>query len=295
MKVVFLGTSCMVPTKERNHIGILICHEGECILVDCGEGIQRQLKVADIKATKITKIFLTHWHGDHVLGLPGLLQTLNKSEYDKKLEIFGPKGTKKSFEYLFKAFSFYPEFDYIIKEVEEEKIKLKELIVNSLPLDHGVPCLGYSFIEKDKRKIKPLIIKKLGIPEGPLLGELQNNKPILWKGKKINPEDTTYLVKGKKITIILDTSINNNMYTLAKDADLLISEATYTSDLEEKASEYKHLTARQAAELASQTNVKKLVLTHLSQRHKTPEKILEDAKNIFENVEIAYDFMKLKV
>lgn len=295
MKITFLGTSCMVPTKDRNHNGIFLEHLGECVLVDCGEGIQRQFKSIDIKPTKITKIFITHWHGDHVLGLPGLLQTLNKSDYDKKLDIYGPSGTKKSFEYMFKAFSFKLDFEYEIFDIEDTKIKLKEIVVVSKPLEHGLPCLGYSFIENDKRRIKPLEIKKLGIPDGPLLGELQNNMSIMWKGKKITPNDATYVVKGKKVSIVLDTEINKNAYLLAKDADLLICEATYTSDLEDKAKEYKHLTSKQAALLASQSNVDKLVLTHVSQRHKTPEIILEEAKNVFENVIVAYDFMKLKI
>ena len=232
--------------------------------------------------------------------MPGLQISKNffkdfKSYYDKKLEIYGPIGTKKSFDYMFKAFSFNLDFEYVIHDIEDTKIKLKEMIVISKPLEHGLPCLGYSFVENDKRRIKPLEIKKLGIPEGPLLGELQNNKPINWKGEKILPKNTTYIVKGKKVSIVLDTQINKNAYFLAKDADLLICEATYTSDLEEKAQEYKHLTAKQAAQLASQSNVKKLILTHVSQRHKTPELILEDAKDVFENVVVAYDFMKLKI
>ncbi|MBT3720998.1 ribonuclease Z [archaeon] len=295
MDIVFLGTSCMVPTKERNHSGIFLSYRGEGILVDCGEGIQRQLKIAEIKPTKITKIFLTHWHGDHVLGLPGLLQTLNSSEYEKKLEIYGPIGTKKSFEYMFKAFSFKIDFEYKIKELSNNNFSLKEIVVSSLLLEHKIPCLGFSFTEKDRRRIKPAIIKKLGIPDGPLLGELQNNKKITWKGKEILPKETTYLVKGKKISIILDTVLTKNVYSLAKDSNLLICESSYDSSLEEKAKEYKHLTAKQAALLASQTNVKKLVLTHISQRYKTPKILLEDAKDVFEDVCVAYDFMKLKI
>ncbi len=285
----------MVPTKERNHSGIFLSYRGEGILVDCGEGIQRQLKIAEIKPTKITKIFLTHWHGDHVLGLPGLLQTLNSSEYEKKLEIYGPIGTKKSFEYMFKAFSFKIDFEYKIKELSNNNFSLKEIVVSSLLLEHKIPCLGFSFTEKDRRRIKPAIIKKLGIPDGPLLGELQNNKKITWKGKEILPKETTYLVKGKKISIILDTVLTKNVYSLAKDSNLLICESSYDSSLEEKAKEYKHLTAKQAALLASQTNVKKLVLTHISQRYKTPKILLEDAKDVFEDVCVAYDFMKLKI
>jgi ribonuclease Z len=295
MEITFLGTSCMVPTKERNHQGIFCMHNGEGVLVDCGEGIQRQLKIAEIKPSKINAILISHWHGDHVLGLPGLLQTINASDYEKKMLIFGPSGTKNYFEHMFKAFSFNIAFEHEIIELAEEEIMLKEMKIEIKKLEHGVPMLGFAITEKDKRRIKPIAIKNLGIPEGPLLGELQNNKSITWKGEKISPKDTTYVVKGKKIAIILDTVLCENAYVLAKDSDLLICEASYTSDLEKKAEEYLHLTAKQAGQIASMSNVKQLVLTHLSQRYKTPEETLQDAKMVFDNTKVAFDFMKLKI
>ncbi|MFH2021133.1 MAG: ribonuclease Z [archaeon] len=295
MEIVFLGTSCMVPTKDRNHQGIFVFYKNTGILVDCGEGIQRQLKIADIKPTRIDKIFITHWHGDHVLGLPGLLQTLNSAGYDKKLEIYGPIGTKKNFEHMFKAFGFYIGFEHEIIEIETSISTFRDVIVESLPLEHSIVCLGYSIKEIDRRRIRPAVIKKLGIPDGPLLGEIQDNKSINWKGKIITPEDASYVVKGKKIAIVLDTIVCNNAIKLANDADLLISEASYASDLENKAEDYKHLTAGQAAHIAHDANVKKLILTHLSQRYKSPVDILNDAKDIFSNVLVAYDFMKLKI
>jgi len=296
MEIVFLGTSCMVPTKERNHQSIFISHKEEGLLIDCGEGTQRQLKIADIKPTKITKIFLTHWHGDHVLGLPGLLQTLNSSEYEKKLEIYGPAKTKEKILLLFNAFSFTPSFEYTIIEIKKDFfVEFKELTVSAKELNHGVSCLGYSFVEKDKRKIKVPFVKKEGIPDGPLLGELQNNKKIKWKNKIISPEQATFLVKGKKISIILDTLPCKNAYLLARDADVLISEAVYSSDLVNKAEEYKHTTAKQAAELASGANVKNLILTHFSQRYKTSEEVLEEAKSLFPCVVASYDLMKVKI
>jgi len=295
MEAIFLGTSCMVPTKERNHQGIFITVKNEGILVDCGEGIQRQFRVADIKPTKITKILITHWHGDHVLGLPGLLQTLGSSEYERELEIYGPKGTKKAFEYMFKAFSFKIEFPHKILEIENDKLDFKDIIIESKKLEHGVPCIGYSIKEKDTRRIKLPKIKALGIPQGPLLGKLQDNKSVEWEGKKIDPKEVTYIVQGKKIAVVLDTLPTKSAYTLAKDADLLICESSYAHDLLEKAENYFHMTARQAAEIASQNDVKKLVLTHFSQRYKTPEQILEDAKMVFENTLAAHDFMKVKV
>jgi ribonuclease Z len=296
MEIVFLGTSCMVPTKERNHQGIFISHKEEGILADCGEGIQRQFRIADIKPTKITAILISHWHGDHVLGLPGLLQTMNASGYEKKLKIFGPRGTKEKFEFMFKAFSFSLAFEYEIKEIEEkETTDLKDLQIIAAPLEHGIPCLGYALQEKEKRRIRLPFVKKLGIPEGPLLGKLQDNKEVVWKGQTITPEDATYVMKGKKISIILDTTPCNAAVLLAKDSDLLISEAVYVQDLLHKSEEYKHMTARQAAELASKSGSKKLILTHFSQRYKTSEQLVEEAKDIFNNVIGAHDFLKIKI
>ena len=295
MEIEFLGTSCMVPTKDRNHQGIFMFYRDTGILLDCGEGIQRQLKITGIKPTRIDKIFLTHWHGDHVLGLPGLLQTMNSSGYEKKLEIYGPPGTLKHFRHMFEAFSFNIVFDHEIKEVTDTQLDFKDLSVRILPLEHSVPCLGYAIKENDRRRIKTSVVKQLGIPDGPLLGDLQEGKTISFKGKKISSDEVTYVVKGKKIAIILDTVVCNNAIELARDSDLLISEASYVSDLEEKAEDYKHLTAKQAAHIAHQSGSKKLVLTHLSQRYKSPENVLEDAKEIFEKVVVAYDFMKLKI
>ncbi|MCM2324967.1 MAG: ribonuclease Z [Candidatus Woesearchaeota archaeon] len=295
MEIVFLGTSCMVPTKERNHQGIFLFHDGEGILVDCGEGIQRQMKIADIKPTKVSIILITHWHGDHVLGLPGLLQTMNSNEYDKKLQIFGPRGTQKHFEDMFNAFSFKIEFEHSITEISNVDLDFKVFGVEAKELEHGVPCLGYSIKEHDKRRIKPAAVKKLGIPDGPLLGELQAGRNIEWKGKKVTIEDATFVVKGKKVAVVLDTILCNNVNALSKDADMLICEASYTSDLEKKAEEYKHMTAKQAGLVASNNNVKELILTHLSQRYKSPEETLQDAKLVFENVRVAFDFMKVKI
>jgi len=296
MELTFLGTSCMVPTKDRNHQSMFISMSNECFLVDCGEGTQRQLKIAGIKATRITQIFITHWHGDHVLGLPGLLQTLNGSEYDKHMDIYGPVGTIKYFDYMFKAFSFKIGFSHSIKEIKDgTTISLKRTKVVSKSLDHGLPCLGYAFIENDKRRIKTKVIKKIGLPDGPLLGKLQDNKEIIWKNRTVYPKDATYVVHGKKLAVILDTILCNNAYELAYNSDVLVCEASYASKLIEKATEYKHLTAKEAAQLASQSNVKKLILTHLSQRYKTSDEILEDAKVVFNETKIAFDFMKIKV
>ncbi|MFH1642979.1 MAG: ribonuclease Z [Nanoarchaeota archaeon] len=296
MEIIFLGTSSMVPTKDRNQSGILISYKDHGILVDCGEGIQRQMKKAGIPITKITKILISHWHGDHVFGLPGVISTLGASEYNKTLEIYGPKGTLKHFEAMFDAFVFDRRIKMEIKEIKEGKLfENKEYFLEAYNLDHGTISLGYNFVEKDKRRINIKKINKLKIPEGPLIGKLQNNEAIEFKGKIVNPDDVTYIEDGKKISIIADTAPCNNCYKLAENADILISEATYTSKLEQKGEEYYHMTAKQAALIANKANVKKLYLTHLSARYKTKHEIEEDALNYFQNVEVADDFMKIKL
>ena len=296
MQLTFLGTSAMVPTKERNHSAVLISYSTEGILIDCGEGTQRQMKIAGIKPSKVTKILISHWHGDHVLGIPGLIQTLAKNEYDRILEIYGPGGTKERMKNMFKAFSFEDKIETKIHEITKKRFfEGKDFFLEALPLEHGIMTLGFSFIEKDKRRIRVDAVRKLGIPDGPLLGKLQSGKSITFKGKKITPEQATYVVRGKKLSFIADTVPCNNALELAMDSDILVCEATYTHKLEEKAAEYLHMTAKQAGLLANQAKTKKLILTHFSQRYKTMEEIEDDAKGVFSNTICAYDFMKIKI
>ena len=296
MQILFLGTSSMVPTKERNQSGILISYGSDGILVDCGEGMQRQLKIADVKLSKITKILISHWHGDHVLGLPGLIQSMSTSDYNGTLQIFGPKGTKTFMKKMFEAFLFDRKIEIKVAEIKPGKFfENEEFALEAAQLEHNIETLGYSFIEKDKRKINLSFTKKVGIPEGPLLGKLQDGKDILWKNKKIKVDEATVTAKGKKITIVTDTVPCNGALELAKDSDILICEATYSSEFEGKAKDYGHMTAKQAAELANRSNSKQLILTHFSARYKSELELGEDAKNYFFNVSCARDFLKINL
>lgn len=284
----------MVPTKERNQSGVLISHGPEGILIDCGEGIQRQLKIAGIKLTKITKILVSHWHGDHVLGLPGLIQSMSAAGYEKILNIYGPVGTKRFMKKLFEVFIFDRRIKIEVNEVKKGKFfENDEFILEVQPLKHNVETLGYSLIEKDKRKINLKFIKKIKIPEGPLLGKLQDGKSIIWKGRKVDVKKATNIVKGEKITVISDSVPCTGAEILAKNANLLICEATYSSELKNKGEKYWHMTAEQAAELAKRADVEKLVLTHFSARYKESEVLRKDAKKRFSNVVCADDFMKI--
>ncbi|MBW3011097.1 ribonuclease Z [Candidatus Woesearchaeota archaeon] len=297
MEVIFLGTSSMVPTKERNQTSVLVKCRNYDILLDCGEGTQRQMKIKKITPHRIKKILISHWHGDHTLGLAGLMQTLGMSDYQGVLEVYGPKGTKKHIKALHDAFHFEVRLQLKIKECKTGKIfSDDDYEIYSAELDHGVvPCIGFAIQAKDKRRINVSAAKKLGIPDGPVLGKLQQGKAVEFKGKKINPKDVTYMVKGKKLAYVTDTGLCNNAFKLAQDADLLISEATFKTDLEEKSYKAKHLTAKQAAQIASKSNVKQLIITHFSQRYKSTTEIEEDAKDYFKDVRAAFDFMKVKV
>ena len=296
MKIIFLGTSSMVPTKDRNHSATLILYKDEGILIDVGEGTQRQLKYAGIRPAKITKVLITHWHGDHVFGLPGLIQTLGASEYEGTLKIYGPKDTKKWFERVMNAFVLTDKVETEVYEVEEGAFfENKEYRLISMPLHHSTPCVGYRFEECDTRKMDINKIRALKVPDGPQIGKLQEGHSIKVDGKLIKPDDVSKIKKGRTIAFIADTGMTNNAVRLAKDADLLISEATHTMEHEEKAKLYKHLTAQQAALIASNANAKKLVLNHFSQRYKTTDAILEEAKMIFPNTTVARDLMVLNL
>jgi len=293
--LVFLGTGQAIPTAKRNHTAILLSYKSENILVDCGEGTQRQFRKAKINPCKLTKILITHWHGDHVLGLPGLLQTLALNGYNRVLNIYVPKGTKHYIDLIFRLFVFQGKIKYKIEEVESKFLETEDFILEAKTMSHGTPCNAYSFKEKEKIRIDKEKLKKLGI-KGKIIGELQKGKDIVWNNKKIKALSLTYLQEGKKVTIILDTALNENMLKLAEGSDLLICESTYTKKEEDLAREYKHLTASQAAETAKKSNCKKLILTHLSQRYENKEKlIVAEARKIFKNTEIAEDLDKIEV
>jgi ribonuclease Z len=303
IQLTFLGTSSMVPTKERNVSSIFLKFDNEGILVDCGEGTQRQMNIAGINRNDVTKILISHWHGDHVSGLIGLIQTignaLRENEEVHQLEIYGPVGTKEKMYHLMHSCIFDNKIDIEVTELEPHKltrfIDKDKYAIECISLEHSVPVIGFRFIEKERKRIDIQKAQSLGIGEGPILGELSRGKTVEWKEKEIRPEDITFSVPERVVSFILDTAVCGACYDLASNADILVSEASYTSGLEHKAEQYRHLTGQQAAQIASRSGAKKLIVTHLSQRYKTSADLLQDAEGIFENVEVAYDFMQVKI
>jgi ribonuclease Z len=293
-KIVFLGTSQAIPTAKRNHVAVLLRYKGETILVDCGEGTQRQFRKAHLNPCKITKLLITHWHGDHVLGIPGLLQTLALSNYSKTLEVYGPKGTKRRFQFMLNMFVFAGKIKVKIHEVSKGKFYENDFILEAFPLKHSTKTIGYIFKEKDRVKVKKDKLRKLGL-RGPIVGKIQKGKSVVVKGKRIKAKSLTYVKKGKKVAFVFDTGLCKSCYKAAKNADLAIIESTYIEKEVGRAKEYHHLTAKQAATIAKKSGVKKLYLTHLSQRYdKNPKQILKEAKKTFKNTVLAEDLMEAK-
>lgn len=292
--ITFLGTSNAIPTAQRNHPAILLQWENEHILFDCGEGTQRQFKHANLNPCKLTRVCLTHLHGDHVLGLPGLMETLEMSEYAKTLKIYGPRGLRRHIDLLQQT---YGRFN-IAHEIHEIPLKIesREFVIESAPMDHNIATSAYAFVIKDKLRLDKAKLKKLKLPNTPLIGELQKGKDIIWKGKKIRAKDVTYHEEGKKITIVMDTKMNNAAIELATNSDVLVCESTYAEREAAYAENYKHLTASQAATIAKKAKVKLLVLTHIAQRYEHNLKVIEkEAKKIFKNARIVKDLDVIKV
>ena len=294
--ITFLGTGQAIPTAQRNHSGILLRYKDEAILVDCGEGIQRQFRKAKLNPCKLTKILITHMHGDHILGLPGLFQTLALNGYNKVLEVYVPEGTSQYIEKIFNIFVFIGKLKYDVKEVSGKFFENEDFILEAKELEHATQTNGYSFYEKPKFRIDKEKLEKLKIGNSPLIAKLKEGKDIEINGKKIKAKELVYSENGKKISFIFDTKYCENAIKLAKDSDLLIAESTYISEDEERAKEYMHMTSSQAAEIAKKADVKRLILTHISQKNSLKEdQLLKEAQKVFKKTELAKDFMEVKV
>ncbi len=295
IEITFLGTSCMQPTKKRNHPGFLLSYKTENILFDCGEGIQRQMRIAGMKPAKITRLLISHWHGDHVFGVPGLMSSMGADQFANKLYIYGPVGSKRYLDNMFKSFAAKDIIPYEIKEVSSGFFfEGEDFVLEAQPLEHSTDCIGFRFAEKDKRRIDTGKAKKFKL-SGPILGKLQKGEDVLFKGKKIMADEITYVVKGKSVSYIADTVPCEGANKLAENADLLISEGTHLDEIKSRTERYKHLTVKQAALIASENNAKRLIITHLSQRYKSTSEVVSEARTYFDNSTVAEDFLKIKL
>ena len=299
LEVIFLGTGGSIPTINRGLSAVAIKRGNELFLFDCGEGTQRQMIQVGVGFNKKTKIFITHMHGDHVLGLPGLLQTMSLLGRTKELEIYGPKGIKEFIAAINQTVRFKLTFCIKIHEIENGKIcDEKQYFIKVVQSNHINPSFAYSLTEKPRpgKFYKEKAIG-YGIPQGPLWSKLQSGKAIILSNKKIiDPEMVLGPTrKGRKIIYTGDTGASEAIVDLAKNADLLIHEATFTDEMEERAIEDGHSTPSNAAKTAKAAGVNQLILTHISARYKDSNAILEQAKKIFPNTKLANDFLKIKL
>ncbi len=296
IKVQFLGTSGSVPTEKRGMPALYLEYEGSRMLFDCGEGTQRQMRIAGIPFMKLDRIFISHFHADHCLGLGGLIQTMDLFKRTAKLEIYGPKGVHEVIDKVITTGNFILEgFDLEINEVKpkgvEQILSERDYVIKCARMDHTVPCLGFSFEEKARRKFLKKKALALGVPEGPLFHRLQLGESVKVGKRIIKPNDVLdKAILGKKITYLPDTRPCPMAAELAKGSDILIHDSTFAHDLQGAALEGKHSTAREAAEIAKRAKAKQLYLTHFSQRYTKPEELEKDAMQVFINTRTANDF-----
>jgi ribonuclease Z len=304
MDVFFLGTGAGVPAKLRNVTSIalkLLEERGAVWLFDCGEATQHQILHTSIKPRRIEKIFITHLHGDHIYGLPGLLSSRSFQGGESLVTVYGPAGIKEFIEISLKISKSYLKYPIEIIEIEEGLIfEDDQFTVEARLLVHGIASFGYRVVEKDRPGT--LLADKLaatGVKPGPDYKKIKNGEEVILEdGRVIHPEEFVGPPqKGRIVTILGDTRVCENAVLLADDADLLIHEATFSADEEALAHEYFHSTTLQAADTALKARAKKLCVTHISSRYDRNDwKQLEaEAVKVFSNTVISEDFMEIGI
>ena len=307
MKIIPLGTSSGKPTLNRNVSATAVVAEGEWWLFDCGEATQMQMMRAGLSAHKLAGIFITHLHGDHFNGLPGLLSTMALDKRERELKLVGPPGIGEYLELLRSLRILFVNYPITLQELglsyfkdrsHEVVFESSKYTITSRPLDHRIFALGYRVDEKTKPGRFDLeAARGLGIPEGPLYSQLQSGKSItLEDGRMIEASQVLGPPRpGKSVSYCLDTRPCQNAIELARDVDWLIYEATYTNDYTEEAHQYGHSTAAQAAQIAREAGARNLLITHFSSRYPDARPLLEEARSIFPDAVMAQDLIEIEV
>ena len=298
MKLVYLGTSAAAPTPERSLTCICLVRENEVLMFDAGEGAQVAYLKAGLPWNKKMKIFVTHLHGDHCLGILGLLQTMSMQKRTESLEIYGPAGIEEFITANIKVLNFGLPFPVFITIVEQGNVvNEKKYQISCCEAQHGIPAFSYCFEENEKSGIfYPEKAKELGIPEGKMWQELQNGNSVEVNGVKIDSSQVTGDKRpGKKIGISGDTRPTEKLQNFFTNSDYLSFDCTFSFDLKDRAIETNHGTAKEAAELAKNANVKNLILTHFSARYSDESVLLDEAKQIHESVIAAKDLLEIEI
>jgi ribonuclease Z len=297
LDLVFLGTSGSMPTAQRAPAALLLRRGGERLLFDCAEGTQRQLLRSSVGLVELEEVFLTHFHADHVLGLPGMLKTFALRGRELPLTVYGPRGLVDLLGSLKRVVG---KLSYEVQLVElgpGDVLERGDYRLAAFAVSHGVSALGWSLIEATRPgRFDVEAANALGIPNGPQRGELQHGVPVtLPDGRSVQPEQVLGEPRpGRKVTITGDTAPTDDLVEAAWGADVLVTEATFAEEERERAAETLHQTATQAAEIARRAGVGLLALTHLSNRYFGPE-IAREARAIFPETVVPRDFDVIEI
>jgi len=296
MEIIFLGTTAAVPSAARGHSSIALKYHNEVILWDCGEGTQRQLIISKTSYMKIKNIFITHFHGDHFLGLPGLIQTLSFADRREDLHIYAPKGIKDLIENILELGEYGLKYDIVAHSLSNNfELKDEKYTLKSIKVEHSIPTYGLVFEEIKGREFLLDKAKKLGIPPGPMYSKLQNGEKIKLGGRWICPDDVLgEKKKGFKVVYSSDTRPCDAVIENCRDA-VLIHDGTFDDSLRDNAVETMHSTCIEAAQVAKEGGARELYLTHISPRYKTDELLLKESRKIFKNTMVARDSQRVEL
>jgi ribonuclease Z len=267
-ELVVLGTASQAPTRARNHNGYLLRWDTDGLLFDPGEGTQRQMLFAGVTATQITRICITHFHGDHCLGLPGVLQRMSLDQVPQLVDVHYPGQNQAVFDRLRHAALFRDVLNLRERPVTQAGTvaSTPAFRLDARPLSHSTPTFGYRLAEPDGRRMLPDRLAALGIA-GPDIGRLQREGSLPAAGRQVTLEEVSEPRRGQRFAFIMDTRLCDAAFALADQADMLVCESTFADTEAVLAQEYGHLTARQAGRIAAEAGARLLVLTHFSQRY----------------------------
>lgn len=296
-ELIVLGTASQVPTRHRNHNGYFLLWDGEGLLFDPGEGTQRQMLLAGLAPIRLTRLCLTHFHGDHCLGVPGIVQGLSLEDVHHPVHAYFPASGGEYFARLRHASVFHERADLREVPVHTDGPVARDAfgVLETRRLDHPVDAIGYRLIEPDRPHFVPELLDHFGIA-GAAVTELERAGSIRVGDRTVGLAEVTTTRRGQRFAFIMDTRLCDGVYYLADGADMLVIEATFLTEDAELASRYGHLTARQAGQVAAECNVRRLVLTHFSQRYTDTVRHHDEAAEQFGgDVVVAEDLMCIAV
>ncbi len=302
LEAFILGCGGMMPLPYRHLTSVLLRREGNLFLFDCGEGTQVSLRRLNLKWKKIDAIFISHTHADHVTGLPGILMLTAQVDRTEPLYIYGPPKIKEYVETSRKVLDMYINYPIVVKEITAPCVvhSGKDFYIRAFPLEHTKTCVGYTLEELDRPgEFNPDKARELGVPVGPLWAQLQQGFEVqAADGSIVKPEQVLGPKRsGRKFSFVTDTLYKNSIADEVRGSDLLICEGMFENELIDQAKEKKHMTASQAARIASDANVRRMCMIHYSPRYtdRELEKLLQQAKEVWPKAELSRDRMNIEI